>query len=61
MLGKRKYAAGNDVTHRRPLALRRLRAHVKGASPSWCEGFPNLERWAQEIGARPAIQRALKF
>ena len=26
-----------------------------------CEGCPNVERWAKEIGARPAIQRALKF
>jgi glutathione S-transferase len=26
-----------------------------------CEGLPNLERWAKEMGARPAMQRATKF
>jgi hypothetical protein len=25
------------------------------------EGFKNLERWGGEMGARPGIQRALKF
>ena len=34
---------------------------TKGAIAELCDGCPNVERWAKEIGARPAIQRALKF
>jgi hypothetical protein len=30
-------------------------------SPDVCEGVPNVERWAQELGVRSAMQRALKF
>jgi glutathione S-transferase len=26
-----------------------------------CEGFPSVTRWAAELGARPAMQRAQKF
>jgi glutathione S-transferase len=33
-------------------------ARAKGAVPETCEGLPNLERWAKELGGRPAIQRA---
>jgi len=29
--------------------------------PETCEGLPNLERWAKELGGRPAIQRATRF
>jgi glutathione S-transferase len=29
--------------------------------PELCEGFPNVARWAGEMAARPAIQRALQF
>jgi hypothetical protein len=29
--------------------------------PELCEGFANVDRWAAEMAARPAIQRALKF
>jgi glutathione S-transferase len=36
-------------------------ARAKGAVPETCEGLPNLERWAKELGGRPAIQRATKF
>ena len=34
---------------------------TKGALPELLEGFANLERWGAEMGARPAVQRALKF
>ena len=34
---------------------------IQGASPELCAGLPNLERWAGEMGARPAMQRATKF
>jgi glutathione S-transferase len=36
-------------------------ARAKGALPELCDGYGNVERWAKEMGARPAIQRALKF
>lgn len=59
-LAKRKYAAGDEVT----IADFSLYAgywRTKGALPDVVTGMPNLERWAAEIGARPAIQRALKI
>lgn len=59
-LAKRKYAAGDEVT----IADFSLYAgywRTKGALPDLVAGFPNLERWAAEIGARPGVQRALKI
>jgi glutathione S-transferase len=34
---------------------------MKKAIPEMVAGYPNIERWAKELDARPAIQRALKF
>jgi len=34
---------------------------TKGAQPALVEGFPNLAKWAEQMAARPAIQRAIKF
>ena len=59
-LGKQKYAAGNEVTLA-DFSLYAGYARAKGAIPELCDACPNVERWAKEIGARPAIQRALKF
>lgn len=59
-LGKQKYAAGGEVTLA-DFSLYAGYARAKGAQPELCDGCPNVERWAKEIGARPAIQRALKF
>jgi GST-like protein len=59
-LGKQKYAAGGEVTIA-DFSLYAGYARAKSAMPELCEGFSNLERWAGEMGARPAIQRALKF
>lgn len=59
-LTKRRYAAGDEVT----LADFSLYAgywRTKGALPDVIAGLPNLERWAAEIAARPAIQRATKL
>lgn len=59
LLGKSKYAAGGEVT----IADFSLYAgywRTKGAFPEIVAGFPNLERWAGEMAARPAIQRATK-
>jgi len=59
-LGKQKYCAGNEVTIA-DFSLYAGWARAKGAIPECCEGFPNVDRWAAEMAARPAIQRALKF
>jgi GST-like protein len=57
---KQKYAAGNEVTIA-DFSLYAGYARAKAAMPELVEGFPNAERWAKEMAARPATQRALKF
>ncbi len=59
-LGKRRYAAGDELTIA-DFSLYAGYARAKATTPELCEGVPAIERWAAEIGARPAIQRALKF
>jgi GST-like protein len=59
-LGEQKYAAGNEVTLA-DFSLYAGYARCKGALPELVADFPNAERWANEMAARPAIQRALKF
>jgi GST-like protein len=60
LFATRKYAAGSDFTIA-DISLYAGYFRMQKAIPELVEGFPNLARWAQEIGARPAIQRALKF
>ena len=59
-LAKRKYAGGSEISVA-DLSLYAGYARTKGAQPALLEGLPNLTRWADEMAARPAIQRALKF
>ncbi len=59
-LAKRKYCAGDEVTVA-DLSLYAACARINTALPDLTAGLPNLARWAGEMGARPAIQRALKF
>jgi GST-like protein len=59
-LARRKYAAGSEVTIA-DFSLFAGYVRTKGAAPELCAGLANLERWAGEMGARPAMQRALKF
>jgi GST-like protein len=59
-LEEQKYAAGNQVTIA-DFSLYAGYARCKAVLPELCEGFPHVERWAKEMAARPAIQRALKF
>ena len=60
LLAKSKYCAGNEVTVA-DLSLYAGYARIKGAAPDAVEGLPNVTRWADEMTARPGIQRALKF
>jgi GST-like protein len=59
-LAEQKYAAGNELTIA-DFSLYAGYVRAKGALPELCEGYANAERWAKEMAARPAIQRALKF
>jgi GST-like protein len=59
-LAKHKYAAGSEMTVA-DISLYAGYVRAKGAQPDLCEGLPNLERWANEMAARPAMQRAVKF
>ena len=59
LLAKRKYAAGSELTIA-DLSLYAGYWRTRGAMADAVEGLKNLERWAAEMAARPAIQRALK-
>lgn len=58
LLGKRKYAAGSEFTIA-DLSLYAGYWRTKGAMPDLVAGLKHLERWAAEMAARPAIQRAI--
>jgi GST-like protein len=60
LLGKRKYAAGNEFTIA-DLSLYAGYWRTRGVLPDLVAGLPNLERWGKEMDARPGIQRALKI
>ena len=59
-LAKTKYAAGGEITVA-DLSLLAGWLRTKGNHPELLEGLPNLTRWADEMSARPAVQRAMKF
>jgi GST-like protein len=59
-LATQKCCAGGEVSIA-DLSLYAGYARIKGAAPELIDGLPNLARWAGEIGARPAIQRAVRF
>ena len=59
-LGQHKYCVGNEVSIV-DFSLFAGYWRANGVIPETCAGFANLERWAKDIGARPGIQRALKF
>jgi GST-like protein len=59
-LAQHKCCVGDELTIA-DLSLYAGYARVKGSAPELIEGLPNLARWGDEITARPAIQRAMKF
>jgi GST-like protein len=56
-LAQRKYCAGDEVTIA-DFSLYAGYARMKSVVPEVLEGLPNVTRWAGEMAARPAIQRA---
>ena len=59
-LAANRYAAGKRVSIA-DFALYGSIARTKNVLPALCEGVPNVDRWLGEIGARPAVKRAMKF
>jgi len=59
-LAKTRYAAGGELTVA-DLSLLAGWLRTKGAYPDLIEGMPKLTRWGEELAARPAVQRAVKF
>jgi GSH-dependent disulfide-bond oxidoreductase len=59
-LGRQRYAAGSEVTIA-DFALFGAIGRMRNVQPALLEGLPNVARWADEMAARPAIQRAMKF
>jgi GST-like protein len=59
-LARQKYCAGSEMTIA-DISLYGIYARARAAAAALCEGFPNVARWAGEMAARPAMQRAVKF
>jgi GST-like protein len=59
-LAARKFAGGEEISVA-DLSLFAGYWRTKGAQPALVEGLPNLARWGEQMAARPAIQRAIKF
>jgi GST-like protein len=59
-LGKRQYAGGEEISVA-DLSLFAGYWRTRGAQPALVEGFANLAKWGEQMAARPAIQRAIKF
>ena len=59
-LARQPYAAGEAMTVA-DVSLYAGWVRLKATVPEVCEGAPNIERWAKEMAARPAMQRATRF
>lgn len=59
-LARQKYCAGGEISIA-DISLYAIYARAKAGMAELCEGFPNVARWAGEMAARPAMQRAVRF
>ena len=59
-LSRQPYAAGEAMTIA-DVSLYAGWVRIKATTAEVCEGVPNIERWAKEMAARPAMQRASRF
>jgi GSH-dependent disulfide-bond oxidoreductase len=59
-LASRRYAAGDELTIA-DVSLYAGYARIRATNPETCEGLAHLRRWGEELAARPALQRAVRF
>jgi GST-like protein len=59
-LGKQKYCAGNELTIA-DFAFYAVFARCKQVTPALAQGYPNLDRWAGELAARPGVQKGMSW
>ena len=59
-LAKQKYCAGDEVTIA-DFALYGVIGRAKQTMPALIEGYKNISRWADEIGARPGVKKGMAF
>src|SRR5262245_11490592 len=59
-LAKQKYCAGDELTIA-DFALYGVIGRAKQVTPALVEGYKNITRWADEIGARPGVKKGMTF
>jgi GSH-dependent disulfide-bond oxidoreductase len=59
-LSRQRYAAGGEITIA-DISLYAAWVRIKAVSAELCDGLASVERWAGEMAARPALQRATRF
>jgi GST-like protein len=59
-LAKQRYCAGDELTVA-DFALYAVWGRAKQVVPALTDGYKNLDRWAAEIGARPAVKKGMAF
>lgn len=59
-LAKQKYAGCDELTLA-DFGLYAVIGRAKGVMPALVSGYPNIERWMTEIGARPGTAKGMAF
>jgi len=60
ILAKQQYFAGNEITLA-DFAAFGIITRAKSTYPEMGEGFANVDRWHDELAARPGVQKGLDF